>query len=237
MDAGAKPTRVTWRFCAAPVLAQLILVFILTQRLDVFSDGSAVSVGWLIIPIDGVAITWIFAVITVIAATAPFVAFFDDDAPNVVAWPSIIICGVLMVGTFAYLHAAHGVVCAAAAGCPEAPPGRASPPRVNDVWTALYFSIVTFTTLGYGDFQPGAKLRLLAAFQALYGYGYLGLIVAAAFQSASRGDPSPPVHDAECPHGPDRSRDERSDVAPQADGRGQAASTRTPTASASSNEP
>ena len=40
---------------------------------------------------------------------------------------------------------------------------------------ALYFSVVTFTTLGYGDFQPLPSGRLGAAFQALSGYVYLGL--------------------------------------------------------------
>lgn len=42
---------------------------------------------------------------------------------------------------------------------------------------SLYFSIVTWTTLGYGDFQPKPELRLLAALQAVYGYLFLGLIV------------------------------------------------------------
>lgn len=42
---------------------------------------------------------------------------------------------------------------------------------------SLYFSIVTWTTLGYGDFQPKPALRLLAAMQAVYGYLFLGLIV------------------------------------------------------------
>lgn len=41
----------------------------------------------------------------------------------------------------------------------------------------LYFSIVTFTTLGYGDFSPISEYRLLAASQALLGYVYLGTIV------------------------------------------------------------
>lgn len=42
---------------------------------------------------------------------------------------------------------------------------------------SLYFSVVTWTTLGYGDFQPKPALRLLAAMQAVYGYLFLGLIV------------------------------------------------------------
>ena len=43
---------------------------------------------------------------------------------------------------------------------------------------SLYFSTVTWTTLGYGDFQPTEQLQLLAAGQAGLGYLFLGLIVA-----------------------------------------------------------
>ena len=43
---------------------------------------------------------------------------------------------------------------------------------------ALYFSLVTFTTLGYGDFQPADGYRLFAASQAVYGYIFLGLLIA-----------------------------------------------------------
>jgi len=39
----------------------------------------------------------------------------------------------------------------------------------------LYFSLVTFTTLGFGDLQPFPQGRLAASFQALSGYLYLGL--------------------------------------------------------------
>lgn len=46
-------------------------------------------------------------------------------------------------------------------------------PKIN----ALYFSIVTWTTLGYGDYSPPDEIKLLAAFQASLGYIFLGLIV------------------------------------------------------------
>ena len=44
---------------------------------------------------------------------------------------------------------------------------------------ALYFSVVTWTTLGYGDFQPTEGLRLLAAFQALLGTFFIPMLIAA----------------------------------------------------------
>ncbi|WP_421785351.1 potassium channel family protein [Hyphobacterium sp.] len=43
---------------------------------------------------------------------------------------------------------------------------------------AVYFSIVTLTTLGYGDFTPLGDNRMAAASQALTGYVVLGMIVA-----------------------------------------------------------
>jgi Ion channel len=39
----------------------------------------------------------------------------------------------------------------------------------------LYFSLVTWTTLGYGDFRPTVPLRLFAAAEAVTGYVYMGL--------------------------------------------------------------
>lgn len=45
------------------------------------------------------------------------------------------------------------------------PNGTFSP----DFWDALYFSITTFTTLGYGDFQPLPEHRLTTSVEALFG--------------------------------------------------------------------
>jgi hypothetical protein len=47
---------------------------------------------------------------------------------------------------------------------------------LNDGPTALYFSIVTWTMLGYGDFTPKADIRLIAALETIIGYGYLAVV-------------------------------------------------------------
>jgi hypothetical protein len=47
---------------------------------------------------------------------------------------------------------------------------------VTDAPTLLYFSIVTWTTLGYGDLQPVESIRLWAAAEALVGYLYMGVL-------------------------------------------------------------
>ncbi|MCF2872415.1 ion channel [Octadecabacter sp. G9-8] len=49
--------------------------------------------------------------------------------------------------------------------------------KVQTLGDSAYFTLVTFTTLGYGDLQPTEPLRLVSAIQALLGYIYLGLFV------------------------------------------------------------
>ena len=51
---------------------------------------------------------------------------------------------------------------------------------------ALYFSVVTFTTLGYGDFSPKPEYRMLSALQALLGYVFLGLMVGIALNLGNK---------------------------------------------------
>ncbi len=46
-----------------------------------------------------------------------------------------------------------------------------------DSETAIYFSIVTWTTLGYGDFSPNDNIHLIAAAEAVLGYLFMALII------------------------------------------------------------
>ncbi len=45
------------------------------------------------------------------------------------------------------------------------------------LWDSIYFSIVTFTTLGYGDFQPQGYLRIFASLEAILGVFFMALFV------------------------------------------------------------
>jgi hypothetical protein len=45
--------------------------------------------------------------------------------------------------------------------------------------TALYFSLVTWTTVGYGDFKPAAAIRLIAASEGFVGYIGMAIFIVA----------------------------------------------------------
>jgi voltage-gated potassium channel Kch len=76
---------------------------------------------------------------------------------------------VLTIVFFAVLYAELGV-------------GQAGGGAVtHDLMIGLYFSVSTFTTLGYGDFVPTPEARVVASVEALTGYVLLGLIIASAF--------------------------------------------------------
>ncbi|MCJ8321937.1 MAG: potassium channel family protein [Colwellia sp.] len=49
---------------------------------------------------------------------------------------------------------------------------------VHSFDSSLYFSIVTWTTLGYGDFQATEAVRLWAATEAMFGYIFMALLIA-----------------------------------------------------------
>jgi len=49
---------------------------------------------------------------------------------------------------------------------------------INDPASCLYFSAVTFTTVGYGDIHPSRSARPIAAFEAFFGYLFLGIFAA-----------------------------------------------------------
>lgn len=57
---------------------------------------------------------------------------------------------------------------------------RAGGVIVHDFWSSVYYSIITLTTVGYGDFYPHGLGRALAALQGLTGYVILGVIASTA---------------------------------------------------------
>jgi len=54
---------------------------------------------------------------------------------------------------------------------------------ITSFWDYLYFSAVTFTTLGYGDFRPCEPGRVYAAIEAIFGGFFLPFSSAVLFLS------------------------------------------------------
>jgi len=121
-----------------------------------------------------------------------FRCHFNDDVDTYLTLVSICLTGLSIIAFFAFLHQAAGVICTAPL-CPstqsfftdgftrfsENTPDQSRDPLQIDTGfrTGLYFSIVTFTTLGYGDMQPLPSMRLYTSLEAMLGYAYLGLLV------------------------------------------------------------
>lgn len=58
--------------------------------------------------------------------------------------------------------------------------------NVNFFWSCLYYSVVTFTTLGYGDFTPIGFSRALAAIEAFTGSFTIALFVVVFVKKMTR---------------------------------------------------
>lgn len=120
-------------------------------------------------------------------------------------WLELLLLGVnfsVLVLVFAWIHSQIGLMDMSG----PAPTGTRS---YSD---ALYFSIITITTVGYGDFIPMGPGRIIAAMQGLVGYIILGILVSTGFQLLAP-DEEPRMDDEdEHAHGPgteeERGRDE-----------------------------
>ncbi|MBW3163052.1 potassium channel family protein [Ferrimonas balearica] len=64
---------------------------------------------------------------------------------------------------------------------------------ISSLWDHIYFSVVTFTTLGYGNFVPAnTAAEVIAAFEAIIGFSVfaflIGIVSAVALQDHSDGE-------------------------------------------------
>ena len=77
----------------------------------------------------------------------------------------------LLLVAFAAIYASLGI---------EDTSGSGGPTKTRAFVDCLYYSVVTFTTLGYGDFQPFGAARVMAALQAFTGYLVLGILASSS---------------------------------------------------------
>lgn len=94
-----------------------------------------------------------------------YIFYFNRNLNDRGAWFCIFIQISLNLLILAFVHMSFGI--------------KFDGSVTNTFGEAIYFSIVTFTTLGYGDYQPILVGRYFAAVQALAGYLVLGLTVGA----------------------------------------------------------
>ena len=50
----------------------------------------------------------------------------------------------------------------------------------KDFWQCAYYSVVTFTSLGYGDYVPQGLGKVMACLEALTGYLVLGIVASSS---------------------------------------------------------
>jgi len=58
--------------------------------------------------------------------------------------------------------------------------------KLTDFGSAFYFSVVTWTTLGYGDIVPGEDARLIVIAEVTAGYVVMALLIAALAEALRR---------------------------------------------------
>ena len=125
---------------------------------------------------DGWLFAWVFIAISVVyfGTVVVLVIYFTSRdfrlSPRRLARDTILSIAFTILA-FAVFHRNAGITLSG--HCPE----------VHRPVDTLYFSAVTFSTLGHGDFRPcpEASARLVAAFQAIFANLHLGLVVGAAF--------------------------------------------------------
>jgi len=81
---------------------------------------------------------------------------------------------VLLLLSYANIYQVSGLVIDSTA--------KPEPRPITTFQDAVYFSVVTWTTLGYGDLQPQGRCRFVAATEALAGYIFLGTFIAVLFR-------------------------------------------------------
>lgn len=92
-------------------------------------------------------------------------------------WMRFVLVSVVVLGTtlltFSSIYRVAGLVPPAQVGSPH---GETAP-VCTDPGACLYFTVITWTTVGYGDFTPTPAARPYAAIEAMVGYMFTALFV------------------------------------------------------------
>lgn len=113
---------------------------------------------------NGVVIVTSLAFAIIALVDVCIVALIASKAYNQLGFTSAIVIIVVAISAFACLHMISGI---------HAGDGNV----VTDQWDYLYFSAISFTTVGYGDFAPCVSGRFAAAIEGVFGIIMMPLLV------------------------------------------------------------
>lgn len=159
-DGGSRRRRLAIRLCLFWCLGYIFQAVFFGEALEAASTAQYLAAG--------VFITASLAIFTVIVLLMPFRDGEDFTLNAARLFGDTIVSSVFCIVAFSLLYVGTGLTQGTATIYPDAA-------------TALYFSSVTFSTLGYGDFSPTQNWRLAASTQALIGNLHLGMIVGSTF--------------------------------------------------------
>ncbi|MEL6609063.1 MAG: ion channel [Pseudomonadota bacterium] len=123
-------------------------------------------------------IIWMGAFVCTTTALATLRPFVGNETTSVLGWVIMMsnLGSLVLLFAFGYeMNGLCGPLDSYADGC-----------EPKTFMISLYYSIVTFTTLGYGEFIPTEASRWFAATRAILGYLFLGTTVSMIFHWASR---------------------------------------------------
>ena len=154
------------RMLSRATFVAMIIILVLAERLVVLESTPRYAEIFALI-----AMTWAgwFFFVNVVWVTLNGKPEFQPDGQRLAI--DAVLSGCNWIISSAFYFAVHGIE---------------KTGETPDLVDHLYFSAVTFSTLGYGDFQPVKDARPLAAIEAVVGNLHLGVLVAAAFLVASQ---------------------------------------------------
>lgn len=117
---------------------------------------------------------WGSLFVLVVVAGYYSATFFKSDTPYQKLFYYLLTLP-LIIGYFALVYKAFGII------------DTSTNEAVKPDWlNSIYFSVVTWTTLGYGDYKPIEDLKTWVIVEALMGYLYMGLLVGKVLFISSR---------------------------------------------------
>jgi len=123
----------------------------------IFSSLEYASLYYLVLLIEIALLVLVAYVLKEITRRAIYVTIF------------LVLVALTCIHSFAAIYSVFGLCIGECMGT--------NPTVIYESYSSTYFSIVSWTTLGYGDYQPVGWMRAVAAIEALFGYIFMGIIV------------------------------------------------------------